>query len=36
MSWDFETSLERIEKHLDGMGEIEIEELVREADLKIC
>jgi len=33
MSWDFETSLERIEKHLDGMGEIEIEELVREADL---
>jgi class 3 adenylate cyclase len=34
MSWDFETSLERIQKHLDGMGEIEIEDLVREADLK--
>jgi hypothetical protein len=33
MSWDFETSLERIQKHLDGMGEIEIEDLVREADL---
>jgi class 3 adenylate cyclase len=33
MSWEFEKSLERIQKHLDGMGEIEIEDLVREADL---
>lgn len=33
MSWDYEKSLERIQKHLDGMGEIEIEDLVREADL---
>lgn len=33
MSWDYETSLDRIQKHLDGMGEIEIEDLVREADL---
>lgn len=33
MSWDRERSQERIEKHLDGMGEIEIEKLVREADL---
>lgn len=33
MSWDYEKSLERIQKHLDGMGDIEIEDLVREADL---
>jgi hypothetical protein len=33
MSWDYEKSLERIQKHLDGIGEIEIEDLVREADL---
>lgn len=33
MSWDIERSRERIKKHLDGLGEIEIEKLVREADL---
>src|SRR6185369_13345766 len=33
MSWEYEKSLERIQKHLDGMGEIEIEDLLREADL---
>lgn len=33
MSWNYDKSLERIQKHLDNMGEIEIEELVREADL---
>jgi class 3 adenylate cyclase len=33
MSWDYEKSLGRIQKHLDGLGEIEIEDLVREADL---
>ena len=33
MSWDYDRSRERIEAHLDGMGEIEIEKLVREADL---
>lgn len=33
MGWDYEDSLERIQKHLDGMGEIEIEDLTREADL---
>jgi class 3 adenylate cyclase len=34
MSWDYDDSLERIGKHLDDMGEIEIEKLVREADLE--
>ena len=33
MSWNYDTSLERIQKHLDNMGEIEVEKLVREADL---
>lgn len=33
MSWNYDDSLKRIQEHLDGMGEIEIEELVREADL---
>jgi class 3 adenylate cyclase len=34
MSWNYDDSLERIGKHLDSMGEIEIEKLVREADLE--
>jgi class 3 adenylate cyclase len=34
MGWSYEKSKERIKKHLDGMGEIEIEKLVREADLQ--
>ena len=33
MSWNYDTSLNRVEKHLDGMGEIEVEKLVRDADL---
>jgi len=33
MSWNYDKSLERIQDHLDNMGEIEIEKLVREADL---
>lgn len=33
MSWQYERSLKRIELHRDTMGEIEIEKLVREADL---
>lgn len=33
MSWKYEDSLKRIGEHLDNMGEIEIEKLVREADL---
>lgn len=33
MSWNYDDSKERIGKHLDNMGEIEIEKLVREADL---
>jgi hypothetical protein len=33
MSWNYDDSLKRIGKHLDDMGEIEIEKLVREADL---
>jgi class 3 adenylate cyclase len=33
MSWNYNRSLNRVEKHLDGMGEIEVEKLVRDADL---
>jgi hypothetical protein len=33
MIWNYDRSLERIQKHLDNMGEIEIEKLVRESDL---
>ena len=33
MAWDYNESKTRIRKHLDGMGEIEVEKLVREADL---
>lgn len=33
MSWDIGRSRERIKKHLDDLGEIDIEKLVREADL---
>ena len=33
MSWNLKDSKERIQKHLDEMGEIEIMPLVREADL---
>src|SRR5260370_32544374 len=33
MSWNYDTSLERIQDHLDNLGEIEIEKLSKEADL---
>ena len=33
MSWNYKTSHDRVEKHLDDMGEIEVEKLVRDADL---
>lgn len=33
MSWNYDDSLKRIGDHLDKMGEIEVEKLVREADL---
>lgn len=33
MSWHYDKSLERIEKHRDGIGDIEVIKLVREADL---
>lgn len=33
MSWNYDDSLKRIGDHLDNMGEIEVEKLVREADL---
>ncbi len=33
MSWNYNTSLNRVETHLEGMGEIEVEKLVRDADL---
>lgn len=34
MSWKYDTSRERIEKHLASLGEIEVEPLVREMDLE--
>jgi class 3 adenylate cyclase len=33
MSWNYNTSLNRVETHLRAMGEIEVEKLVRDADL---
>ena len=33
MGWDYDRSIERIRTHLDGMGEIEVRKLVREANL---
>lgn len=33
MSWNYQTSLERVKNHLENMGEIHIEKLVRDADL---
>ena len=33
MSWNYQTSLERIQKYLAGLGEIQVEKLVRDADL---
>lgn len=33
MSWKYDTSKERVQKHADNMGEIEIKKLTREADL---
>lgn len=34
MSWNYDVSRERIRKHLENAGEIEIEKLVRDADLR--
>src|SRR5437588_7513236 len=34
MSWDKKRSHDRIQKHLDGMEEIEVAKLTREADLE--
>ncbi len=34
MSWNYDESLERIRRHLDNMGKIEVEKLKREADLE--
>jgi len=34
MSWNKKRSLDRIQKHLDDMGEIEVKKLTREADLE--
>src|SRR5437763_14852455 len=34
MSWDKKRSHDRIQKHLDGMEEIEVKKLTREADLE--
>lgn len=34
MSWNYDRSRERIQTHLDGMGEIDVQKLKREADLE--
>ena len=34
MAWNYDDSLKRIGKHLDNLGEIEIEKLVREAEIE--
>jgi class 3 adenylate cyclase len=34
MSWNYDTSLNRVQKHLDDLAEIEVEKLVRDADLQ--
>ncbi len=34
MSWDYNISKDRIQRHLDSMGPINIEKLVRDADLE--
>jgi len=34
MSWNYNTSLSRVQAHLDSMGEIEVEKLIRDADLQ--
>ena len=34
MTWNYDESLTRVQKHLDGMGEIEIRPMVREMDLE--
>lgn len=34
MSWMYQRGLERIQRHLNNMGEIEVSKLVREADLE--
>lgn len=34
MSWNYDRSSERIQKHLENMGEIEVEPLSRDADLE--
>jgi len=33
MSWNYQTSLERIQKYLGDLGEIQVEKLVRDAEL---
>jgi hypothetical protein len=33
MSWDYNVSHDRVEKHLDSMGDIEVKPMVREIDL---
>lgn len=34
MPWNYDTSLDRVQKHLDGMGEIEVVPYTREMDLE--
>jgi class 3 adenylate cyclase len=33
VGWNYDESVERVRRHLDGMGEIEVQKLKREADL---
>ncbi len=34
MSWNYDTSVNRVQKHLDDLADIEVEKLVRDADLQ--
>ena len=34
MAWNYQSSLERIEQHVETLQDIEVEKLVREADLE--
>jgi class 3 adenylate cyclase len=34
MSWNYDTSFNRVKAHLESLGEIEVEKLVRDADLQ--
>ena len=34
MSWNYDTSINRVKAQLESLGEIEVEKLVRDADMQ--